>query len=659
MSINSSSCSCNDCNVAVGQSRKSTSENDSTIREKIFNNKKFVTVIIGLLLFTIALIFSFSFPVYFALLLVSYLLAGGEVVFKAIKNITKGEIFDENFLMSVATLGAFAIGEYPEAAAVMLFYQVGVLFEGAAVGRSKKSIESLMDIRPDYANLIIDSDYKKVSPENVSSGDIIMVRPGEKIPLDGQIIEGYSTADTSILTGESYPRDLKEGDEVLSGYINLNGLLKVKVTKEFEESTVSKILQLVQDAANKKAPTEKFITKFARIYTPLVVGAAVIIAVLPPLFLSDADFSQWLYRALVFLVISCPCALVVSIPMGFVGGIGKASRRGILVKGSNYLEALNSVDTVVFDKTGTITEGNFEVDELRPANGYSRGELLEYAASAEGVSFHPIAEAIKRAFISENAETLQSQNYKEYEEIAGRGIKVTYDDKHILVGNEKLMEEDALSDLEKKVTGTTAQNSTLVHVAVNGDYVGFVSVKDKLKESSKKAVKGLKERGIKEISILTGDRENAAFPLAKKLGIKEVYARLLPVDKLNKLEELFDKKEKESLFGKLLYIGDGINDAPVIARADIGVAMGKVGTDAAIESSDMVLMTDEPDKLLEAMDIARDTKRKVWQNIAMAFSVKGIVLILGAVGLATMWQAVIADVGVMVLAALNSLRLSF
>lgn len=576
--------------------------------------------------------------------LASYIIIGGDVLLKSIKNISRGEIFDENFLMAIATIGAFAIKEYPEAVAVMLFYQLGELLQDIAVSRSRNSIAELMDIRPDYANLVMGDKTEKVSPKEVKTEDIILIRPGEKVPLDGEVVEGKSVVDTTALTGESVPREVKEGDEILSGFINKNGVLKVKVTKEFEESTVSKILNLVENAAGKKAAAEKFITKFAKYYTPAVVGIAAALAIVPPLLIHEATFSQWLYRSLVFLVISCPCALVISIPLGFFGGIGSASGNGVLVKGGNYLETLNSLHTVVFDKTGTLTKGIFEVAGVYPQNGFSKDELLKYAAMAEEYSTHPIADSIKKAY----GKKVDRSNIDSYEEISGMGIKAKIEEIDVYAGNAKLMGFLNIKYKEEDYTGTT------VYIAVGGKYAGVLVISDELKEDAKETVENLRKMGVKKISMLTGDSENVAKRVGSILNLDKVYAELLPHEKVEKLELL--EKEKPSK-GKLLFVGDGINDAPVLARADIGAAMGGLGSDAAIEAADIVLMTDEPSKLITAIKIAKKTRRIVWQNIIFAFGVKLAVLILGAGGIASMWEAVFADVGVALLAVVNAMRI--
>ncbi|WP_400243312.1 heavy metal translocating P-type ATPase [Niallia sp. JL1B1071] len=579
----------------------------------------------------------------FSLFFLAYLIVGGDILYRAIKNILRGQVFDEHFLMAIATLGAFAIQEYPEGVAVMLFYQIGELFQGIAVNRSRKSITSLMDIRPDYANVKDGDQFKKISPEQVKIGDIIFVKPGEKIPLDGRVIEGSSSVDTSALTGESMPRDIKIGNEVLSGFINNNGVLTIEVTKDFGESTVTKILELVQNASSKKAPTENFITKFARYYTPVVVITAALLAILPPLIISGATFSDWLYRALVFLVISCPCALVVSIPLGFFGGIGAASKKGILVKGSNYLEALNAVKYVVFDKTGTLTKGVFEVNSIHAAPGFSEEEVLEYAAYAEVHSNHPIADSIRKAFPGKILE----ERIKEYQEISGHGISVKLDGRNVLAGNKKLMVKENIEYVQNEEIGT------VIYVAVNQEFIGSIVISDQIKDDAKKAIQLLKEQGIKKTVMLTGDAKKVGDKIGALLQLDEVHADLLPQHKVEEIEKLDEQKQPKD---KILFVGDGINDTPVLARADVGMAMGGLGADAAIEAADIVIMTDEPSKIATALSIAKRTRRIVWQNIIFALGIKAIFLLLGAFGIATMWEAVFSDVGVTVLAVLNAMR---
>ena len=590
--------------------------------------RRWIRLIFGIIPFIIALLVESTFPIKFTLFLVSYFAIGVDVLKKAVNNITKGQIFDENFLMAIATIGAFIIGEYPEGVAVLLFYQIGELFQDMAVHRSRKSIANLMDIRPDFANLKKGEQVIKVSPTEVKPGDVIVVRPGEKVPMDGYIIEGQSTMDTSALTGESIPRDVKVGDEVLGGFINTNGLLWIEVSKPFGESTVSKILDLVENAGSKKAPTENFITRFARYYTPFVVFLALAMAVIPPLVMPSESFSDWIYRALIFLVISCPCALVISIPLSFFGGIGGASRRGILVKGGNFLEAMTEIDTVIFDKTGTLTKGIFAVTQINPIEGIGKSDLLHYAALAESHSTHPIAKSILHAYSGE----IDGSQIKGYREIPGHGIVATTQDQEILAGNEGLMQSN---NIEYKAIDAIG---TIVYIAVNGQYMGNIVVSDELKTDAKKAVAELKGLGVKTLTMLTGDTRKVGEQVARELGLDKVYSQLLPHEKVEKLEAIAKGKTSK---GKLVFVGDGINDAPVLARADVGIAMGGLGSDAAIEAADIVLMTDEPQKIVDAVRISRKTRRIVWQNIALALGVKGIVLLMGAIGLATMWEAVL------------------
>lgn len=606
-------------------------------------HKNFIKLGTGLAIFIIAMIFKFSNLIEFILYTISYLIVGGEILLRAINNIKRGDIFDENFLMSIATVGAFAIGQYPEGVAVMIFYQIGEILQGVAVNRSRKSISDLMDIRPDFANIEIGETIKKVSPEEVSIGDVIIVKPGEKIPLDGKVINGTSALDTSALTGESLPRTVTIGESVLSGSINKNGLLSIKVEKEFRDSTVAKILEMVQNASSKKAPTEKFITKFAKYYTPAVVFAALALAVLPPLFIEGATFSQWIYRALSFLVVSCPCALVVSIPLGFFGGIGSASKKGILIKGGNYLEALYNAEVVVFDKTGTLTKGVFKVTQIHGTNGFSDKEIITYAAYAENFSNHPIATSILNAY----GEQIEGNRLKNHQEIEGHGIKVLFNEKELLVGNDKLMKNEGILHNDTKEIGT------IVHVAINKVYAGYIVISDEIKEDSYEAIKLLKSIGIKDTIMLTGDNRKVAKAVGEKLKLDEIYWELLPNEKVEKLEVIEKKKSPK---GKLIFVGDGINDAPVLTRADIGIAMGGVGSDAAIEAADVVIMTDEPSKIATAIKIAKKTRKIVIQNIVFALGIKIILLILVAMGLGTMWEAVFGDVGVTLLAVLNSMR---
>lgn len=622
---------------------------DNKIRSKVqeseeeSNKSEIIRFAIGVLIFGVATAMKFSNTVELLLYLASYILVGIEVVLGALRNIRKGEVFDENFLMSIATIGAFAIGEYPEGVAVMLFYQIGEMFQDMAVNRSRKSISDLMDIRPDFANLKVNNDIKKVKPEDVKIGDIIFVKPGEKVPLDGKVIEGNSMVDTAALTGESVPREVSIGDNILSGVINKNGLLTIEVEKEFGDSTVAKILDLVQNASSKKAPTENFITKFAKVYTPAVVFAALALALVPPLVIEGAMFSDWVYRALSFLVVSCPCALVISIPLGFFGGIGGASKNGILIKGGNYLEALNNVEMVVFDKTGTLTKGIFKVTEINPENNISKDELLACAAYAENYSNHPIATSILRAYSNE----IIQDKIESHEEISGHGVKIILEGKEILAGNYKLMHKENIFYKEVEAIGT------VVHVAINKKYAGYIIISDEMKEDSLKAIKDLKGVGVKKAVMLTGDNKAVGDKIAKELGLDEVHAELLPDQKVKKLELLFKEKSPK---GKIVFVGDGINDAPVLARADIGIAMGGVGSDAAIEAADVVIMTDEPSKIASAIKIAKKTRGIVIQNIVFALSVKLIILALVAIGMGTMWEAVFGDVGVALLAVLNSMR---
>ena len=601
-------------------------------------------LILGAIIYAIALLYNGNNSVISIILFVgSYLVIGGEVIITAIKNILRGEVFDENFLMSIATVGAFFIGEYPEAVAVMLFYQIGEVFQGYAVNKSRKSISSLMNIRADYANVLRNDKEVKVSPEEVSLEEIIVIKPGERVPLDGTVIEGKSFLDTSALTGESVPREVKIGDEVLSGAINNNGVLKVKVNKEYGESTVARILELVENASNKKAPTEKFITKFSKVYTPIVVCIAVIVAVVPPLFIKDATFSEWIYKALSLLVVSCPCALVVSIPLGFFSGIGSASKKGILVKGGNYLEALKESEVVVFDKTGTLTKGVFKVTDINAKN-ISEDELLEITAIGESNSNHPIAVSIAKAYGKE----INKNEIESYKEVAGHGIEAVIKGKKVLLGNYKLMKSNNIFYDEVDTIGT------IVHISIDGEYKGNIVISDEVKENVKEALAELKRVGIKKTIMLTGDSKIVADKVASDIGIDEVHAELLPGDKVNKIEEILSKKSSN---GKVLFVGDGINDAPVLARADIGIAMGGVGSDAAIEAADVVLMKDKVEAISEAIRVSRRTSKILWQNIIFALAIKIAVMILVIFGLTNMWAAVFADVGVTLLAVLNSMRI--
>lgn len=576
-----------------------------------------------------------------AVFLIPYALIGWDVLWRAVRNIAHGEIFDENFLMSLATVGALCVGEYPEAVFVMLFYQVGELFQSYAVDQSRKSIASLMDIRPDYANLEVDGQIQQTDPEDVAVGDIILIKPGERIPLDGDVVEGTSTLDTAALTGESLPRSVGPGESVVSGCVNLSGLLRVEVTKPFEESTVAKILDLVENASAKKAKAENFITKFARYYTPAVVLAAVVLAVLPPLALGWA-WTDAILRALNFLVVSCPCALVISVPLSFFGGIGGASRQGILVKGGSYLEVLARAETVVFDKTGTLTKGVFQVTAVHPEQG-TEAELLELAALAEAYSDHPISRSLKTAY----GKPLEPERVSHVEELSGRGVRAVVDGKEVCAGNDKLMEEIGAA------WKPCHQVGTVVHVAVDGVYGGHIMISDQVKEDAREAIAALKGLGVKRTVMLTGDAAAVGEAVAQELGLDEVHTQLLPAGKVERVEALLTETSAK---GALAFVGDGINDAPVLSRADIGIAMGGLGSDAAIEAADVVLMDDKPSKLAEAVDIARRTLGIVRQNIIFALGVKALVLILSAMGKATMWAAVFADVGVSVIAILNAMR---
>jgi Cd2+/Zn2+-exporting ATPase len=605
-----------------------------------------VFLAVGGLVFITGLILELPIVYEFVLFFAAYLLIGYSVIFKAVRNIIKGEIFDENFLMFIATVGAFAIGEYPEGAAVMLFYQIGELFQSLAVNRSRRSITSLLNIRPEYANLKIGDDYTPVPPEKVSVGDIILVKAGERVPLDGRVISGSASLDNSALTGESIPYDVSEGSEVLSGSVNLSGLLTIEVTKPFGESAVSKILDLVQNAAAKKARTENFITRFAKFYTPVVVFSAFVLAVIPPLIIPGAEFIDWINRALVFLVVSCPCALVVSVPLSYFGGIGGASRSGILVKGSNFLDALTQVDTVVFDKTGTLTKGVFRVSKIQPAAGWSEDQLLTITAHAESFSPHPIALSVLKAFTGK----IDSKRITDSQVISGKGVCSTVDGDEILAGNGSLMDSYGIKYPKEQIG---LESGTVVYIAVNRVFAGYILIEDEVKPDSVKAVEELKLLGVKNIVMLTGDRMPAAKKTADMLELDGVHSDLLPHQKVEMVEKLMEEKSSS---GKLVFVGDGINDAPVLARADIGVAMGALGSDAAIEAADVVLMTDQPSKVATALKIAAKTRRVVLQNIVFALSVKLIILVLGAFGMATMWAAVFGDVGVTLIAVLNAMR---
>lgn len=575
----------------------------------------------------------------YAVFVAAWLISGWKVIAGAVRNIVKGRVFDEQFLMTVATLGAFAIGEMPEAVAVMLFYVVGELFQDIAVGRSRKSIKALLEIKPEFANVKQGAEIRKVSPEEVQVGDVIVVKAGEKVPLDGTVLEGSSFVDTAALTGESIPRKVNANDEIMAGMINQSGLLTIQVNKTFSESSISKILELVENATARKARTEKFITTFAKYYTPVVVIGALLLAVLPPLFIAGATFSEWIYRALVVLVISCPCALVISIPLGYFGGVGRASKHGILVKGSNFLDALTQVKTVVFDKTGTLTQGEFKVTNVVTVNGYDEQQLLEYAAIAESGSNHPIAQSILEAW----GRPVDATHISTVKEISGHGVVATANGNTILAGNDKLLHRELIEHDSCDVEGT------VVHVAVDKTYAGYLVIADRIKEDAAEAIRKLKKRGMKTV-MLTGDEISVAQSVAEKLQLDSYYAELLPEDKVRHIESLLDGEHK------VAFVGDGINDAPVIARADVGMAMGALGSDAAIETADIVLMTDSPAKVVDAIDVAGKTRRIVWQNIIFALGVKFIFILLGVAGMANMWEAVFGDMGVALLAVFNSIR---
>ena len=610
--------------------------------------KMLYRIIITFILFSILMVTEhlgmlekFNTIVLFIIYLIPYLVIGYDIVWKAARNIKNGQIFDENFLMMIATFGAFGVQEYSEAVAVMLFYQVGELFQGYAVGKSRQSISAMMDICPEYANVEEDGNLVQVDPDDVEIGTVIVIKPGERIPLDGVVVEGESMIDTAALTGESVPRRAVAGDEIISGCVNGSGTLKVRTTKEFDDSTVAKILELVENASSKKSKTENFITRFAKYYTPVVTIGAVILAVLPPLILGGG-WGDWIQRACIFLVISCPCALVISVPLGFFGGIGAASKIGVLVKGSNYLEAVAEMTTIVFDKTGTLTKGEFKVSELKPAN-CTEAELLELAALGEGYSTHPIANSIKEAY----EQNIDMNRVSDAEEEAGHGVNFKIDGQEVLIGNEKLMKAHQIEYVPCESVGT------IVYVAKAGTFAGAIVISDTIKEGAKEAIHDMKQVGVKKCVMLTGDRQAAAQAVADELALDEVHAELLPGDKVSQVETLLSSQENKE---KLAFVGDGINDAPVLSRADIGIAMGSMGSDAAIEAADVVLMDDDVRKIASVVKIARKTLRIVKQNIVFALAVKALVLILGALGMANMWEAVFADVGVSVIAILNSMR---
>ncbi|MHC1682425.1 MAG: heavy metal translocating P-type ATPase [Clostridiaceae bacterium] len=604
------------------------------------NNDTFFRFAFGSILFTVASFIQFSGNINILFFILTYLIAGYDVLIKCFKNISKGDFFDENFLMSIATVGAFLIGDFPEGAAVMLFYKAGEMFQDMSINNSRKSIRGLLNIKAEYANLLQGEKVSRVSPEDVKVGEIILIKPGERVPLDGIVVEGKSNVDTSAITGESAPKSIKIKDEILSGYINVNGVVKVKVIKKFENSTVSKIMDLVENASTRKAKTENFITKFAKIYTPFVVVTSIAIALIPTMFF-NGDFHTWIYRGLVFLVVSCPCALVISIPLGFFGGIGLASKNGILIKGSNYLEGLNSIEAIVFDKTGTLTEGNFKVSKIQSFNGYNENQLLEIAASGEYLSNHIIARAIVKEYNKEIEKGLISN----YTEIAGMGIRAYYKGAPLIIGNSNLMKKYNI------VHNICQELGTIVYIALKNVLIGIIVINDEIKKDSKRTIEGLESFGISNIIMLSGDNYQAAQIVGKKLGIKDVHSELLPSEKVDILEKIMKDKTKNVVF-----VGDGINDAPVLARSNIGISMGALGSDAAVEASDIVLMVDEPSKILTAIKIARFTRKIVSENIVFALGVKLLVLILGIFGVATMWEAVFADVGVAVLAVLNSIR---
>ncbi len=607
--------------------------------------KMLIRILAAFAAFVLGYVLPFEGVLKLSVFLVSYAVIGYDILWKAVRGIFKGQVFDENFLMALATVGAFFVGEYPEGVAVMLFYQVGELFQSYAVNQSRKSIASLMDICPEYANVLRQGKIEIVDPEEVSVDEWILIKPGEKIPLDGIVTDGTSTLDTSALTGESIPRTVLTGDSVISGCINLNGTLTVQVTKEYDDCTVTKILELVENASSRKANAENFITKFARYYTPAVVIAALLLAFLPPIFIQGESLSAWIYRALIFLVVSCPCALVISIPLGFFGGIGAASKQGVLIKGSNYLELLAETQLVVFDKTGTLTKGNFVVTKIEPVS-MSAEELLELTAKVESYSNHPISNSICAAYEKQTGTKINAEKIS-IEEIAGHGIHAIIDGKQVYVGNEKLMKEFKIPYQKTDEVGT------VVYTAVDKTFAGSIVISDQIKPDSAIAISGLKTAGVKKTVMLTGDADVVGQKVAKELSLDEAYTELLPADKVEKMEELLKEKSEK---GKLAFVGDGINDAPVLARADIGIAMGGLGSDAAIEAADVVIMTDEPSKIVTAMEIAKRTLRIVKQNIVFALLVKAVVLILGAIGLSNMWEAVFADVGVSVIAIINSIR---
>ena len=604
--------------------------------------KKEVIIIISAVLFAIALFVKMNQTLQLILMLVAYILLGKDTVLKAVKNVEKGDFFDENFLMTVATLGAIIIGEYPEAVAVMLFYEVGELFQSYAINKSRKSIADMMDIKPEYANVIRDNKSQKVDPDEVKIDEIIEIKPGERVPLDAIIVKGETTLDTSALTGESVPVEVREGATILSGCININALILAKVTKEYFDSTVNKVLDLVENAASKKSTSERLITRFAKIYTPIVIGLAVLLAIFPPIISGEYNFRVWIFRALSFLVVSCPCAFVISIPLSFFSGIGAASRAGVLIKGGNYLEALSKVDTVVLDKTGTLTKGVFNVQKVIVIDkNIKEDEFISLVAMAESGSNHPISKSIQKYYNRE----IDTNSINSIKEISGKGIEAVINNKKILIGNEKLI--DVPNDIIVNDIGT------ILYVEIENKFAGYIVISDEIKKDAKKAIKGLKDIGIKKSVMLTGDVEKVAKKVGEELGLDEIYSNLLPQDKVSKFEEIIKNKNSK---GNVVFVGDGINDAPVLARADVGIAMGAMGSDAAIEAADVVIMTDEPSKIVTAIKSSKKTMKIAMQNIILAFGVKAIALILSALGIADMWMAVFADTGVTILAVLNSFR---
>ena len=604
--------------------------------------KKEVIIVISAILFVIALLVKVNLTLQLILMLIAYILVGKDTVLGAIKNVEKGDFLDEKFLMTIATLGAILIGEYPEAVAVMLFYEIGELFQGYAINKSRKSIADMMDIKPEYANVIRNNKSQKVDPDEVQIGETIEIKPGERVPLDATVVKGESTLDTSALTGESVPVEVREGANILSGCININGLIIAEVTKEYFDSTVNKVLDLVENASAKKSKSERLITRFSKIYTPIVIGLAVLLAILPPIISGEYNFRLWIFRALSFLVVSCPCAFVISVPLSFFSGIGAASRAGVLIKGGNYLEALSKVDTVVFDKTGTLTKGVFNVQKVVVLDkNIDEDKFISLVAAAESGSNHPISKSIQKYYNKE----IDTNSINSIKEISGKGIEAIIDNRKILVGNEKLInipKDISIDDI-----------GTILYVEIDNKFAGYIVISDELKKDSKKTIKDLKDIGIKKTIMLTGDLEKVSKKVGKDLGLDEVYTNLLPQDKVSKFEEIIENKKSK---GNVVFVGDGINDAPVLARADVGIAMGAMGSDAAIEAADVVIMTDEPSKIVTAIKSSKRTMKIAMQNITLAFGIKAIVLILSALGIADMWMAVFADTGVTILAVLNSFR---